>query len=82
MQTEIPSALATTVKVQIGNGSCNSPLLGEAVRSYAAQRMYAVRLFPLVALAFTRVPSCVQHLVDADSRSVHAVAVETALAIS
>ena len=38
-----------------------------------------MRLFPFVALAFTRVPSCVQHLVDAYGRSTHAVSVETAL---
>ena len=34
---------------------------------------------PIVALASTREPSCVQHLVDAECCGVHAVAVATAL---
>ena len=42
MQTEILSAHATTLKVQIGSGSYNSPLLGKAVRFFAVQRTYAV----------------------------------------
>ena len=51
MQTGILSAPAATLRVQIGDESCDSPQRGKAVRCFVAQRMYAVLRAASMALA-------------------------------